>query len=117
MPEDVLSETTPAPEVSLWSETSKKLSSATDSQSTSEDRVFGVQEKSEGDLLTELESLDTKIEALVSRCEELQHLNEVLTAQLAKEREAKAALLDVQSNAKKRVDQLIQRLQGIAEAG
>ncbi len=75
-----------------------------------------MQEKSEADLLAAFEMLETKIEALITRCEELQQLTDSLTAQLLKERESKTALLDIQSDAKKRVDQLIQRLQKTGEA-
>ena len=116
MSEDARSEVESAPEASLWSQATDKKPAAATLQTTSEEGVFGVQEKAEGDLLAELETLDSKIEALVSRCEELAQLNDTLTAQFAKERERSAALLDVQSDAKKRVDQLVQKLQGIAEA-
>lgn len=113
MPENVRS----TPEVSLWSESENRQQTPAAQQAGTDERVFGIQEKSEGDLLCELETLETKIEALVSRCEELQQLNESLTVQLVKERESKAALLDIQSDAKKRVDHLIEKLDKVREAG
>ena len=106
------------PEVSLWSNTSEQTSAASVAapQPASEAQGFGVLEKSEGDLLAALETLETKIEALLTRCEELQQLTDSLTAQLVKERESKTALLDIQSDAKQRIDQLIERLQSGEEA-
>ncbi len=103
------------PEVSLWPDTSEQASTGA-SRPGSEEQGFGVQEKSEGALLAELGTLETKIEALIARCEELQKLTDSLTAQLVKERESKAALLEIQSDAKKHVDQLIRRLQATEEA-
>jgi len=109
----------PTPEVSLWSETSEQPSAASIDvpKPASDGQVFGVLEKSEAELLAALETLETKIEALLARCEELQQLTDSLTAQLVKERESKTALLDIQSDAKQCVDQLIERLQSGEGAG
>ncbi|MCY4041691.1 MAG: hypothetical protein OXF72_10600 [Gammaproteobacteria bacterium] len=106
------------PEVTLWSDTSTRLNGIDGNapEPLSEGQEYSMQEKSEADLLAAFEMLETKIEALITRCEELQQLTDSLTAQLLKERESKTALLDIQSDAKKRVDQLIQRLQKTGEA-
>ncbi len=76
---------------------------------------LGIQEKPDEEIVSELDALATKIEALIARCEQLESLNQDLTQQIARERAARARLVDVQKEAQKRVDTLIQRLQDLED--
>lgn len=77
--------------------------------------LVGIREKASGKLFAELEELEEKVEALIAHCEQLQRLNEGLTQRLSKESQSHAELLDVHTGARKRVDQLIQRLRDLEE--
>ncbi len=81
--------------------------------STPDDMLIGIREQPTREMVAELEELESKVEALITRCEELQRMNSALTQQLAKERESRAGLLEVQTEARKRVDQLVQRLRDL----
>lgn len=81
--------------------------------SSPDEMLIGIREQPSGEMFAELDELESKVEALIARCEELQRINSGLTQQLAKERELQTGLLEVQSEARKRVDQLIQRLRDL----
>ncbi len=95
-------------------EDTERASSETQ-DSPADDMLVGIQEKPSGDLYSDLDELEEKINALVARCEELRRVNESLAQQLSKESESRASLLEVQTDARKRIDQLIQRLRDLEE--
>lgn len=99
---------------SYWSEDTEPESSEPE-EAPAEGVLVGIQEKPGGELLIELEALEEKVNQLIEHCEQLQRLNEGLTQQLRKESESRAKLLEVQTKAGKRVDQLIQRLRDLEE--
>ena len=99
---------------SHWLEDRENASSDLE-DSPADGMLVGIQEMPSGELYKELEELEEKVNALIARCEELQGVNESLAQQLTKESESRAALLEVQTDARKRVDQLIQRLRDLEE--
>ena len=101
-------------ESSHWLE-DREHASSEPQDSPASSMLVGIQEKPSGELYKELEELEEKVNALIARCEELQGVNESLAQQLTKESESRAALLEVQTDARKRVDQLIQRLRDLEE--
>lgn len=101
-------------ESSPWPVDTKRASSERQ-DSSADSMLVGIQEKPGGELYTELEELEEKVNALIARCEKLRQMNDSLTKQLTKESESRLALLELQTDARKRVDQLIRRLRDLEE--
>ena len=76
----------------------------------------GIRELPATEALEELNLLEKKIENLIAYCDKLTLVNRNLSEQIAKERESKARIQEVNSSARQRVQQLIQRLRDLEEA-
>ena len=76
----------------------------------------GARESPATEALEELNLLEKKIEELIAYCAKLTLVNRNLSEQLAKERESKARIQEVNSSARQRIQQLIQRLRDLEEA-
>lgn len=101
------------PSVSVASEQNVERDVSDLGDALGQDMLTSFKEKPADEALQELDQLEKKIEALIAHCETLNVLNKTLGEQLNKERALRARIEEVNGAARRRVDQLIQRLRDL----